>query len=115
MEPYYIIASRRPTTVMKMHHRHEASTLQKSPPSWRCSQVFPSAFSTVRTFLELWEGFQHWNMCMLRTDLKTSVNCALSICRGFLLWPIYVPPMKGCKDIKCGGLCPTHALPPSFP
>ena len=85
-------------------------TLQKAPTSWTFPGV-PRCLLGCAHFPGAVGRFPAWER-VLGTDLKTSVNYAPSICRGFL-WPIYVPPMRGCKDMKCGGLYPTHCPPRS--
>ena len=87
-----------------------AHTLQKAPTSWTFPGV-PRCLLGCAHFPGAVGRFPAWER-VLGTDLKTSVNYAPSICRGFL-WPIYVPPMRGCKDMKCGGLYPTHCPPRS--
>ena len=44
----------------------KADTLCRRPLLPGRSQVFPGAFSAVRTFLELWEGSQPGNVCWER-------------------------------------------------
>ena len=93
-----------------VHIRYSCSTLQKAPTSWTFPGV-PRCLLGCAHFPGAVGRFPAWER-VLGTDLKTSVNYAPSICRGFL-WPIYVPPMRGCKDMKCGGLYPTHCPPRS--